>query len=251
MLIYCAGSRVRHDYDNYFGQWGFLNQARSLMTDIYAKAPFLARIYRVVKRLPQGAHVLDIGAGEGHFLRIVRLLRPDLKLTAVDLANCLKYAELSDVAFFTVDLDAGAALPKPEGAAGFDLIVCQHVIEHIHTPSNLFRMAFDALKPGGELYVECPDVRWTLIPHIPFITGWRGGLNFWDDPTHLRPYSRPSLRKLAEMGKFSDIRVFYVRKWGHLLALPLALFTLNDDYKVAVLHPLLGLWCGVLARRPT
>ena len=107
-----------------------------------------------------------------------------------------------------------------------------------------------ALKPGGLLYVEAPDVRLTYVPHIPFLTGRRGQLTFWDDPTHRRPFTRGALRRLAEMHGLEVEDRFYARRYGHLLALPAALLTFNDDYKLAVLQAIFGLFCAVTARKP-
>jgi SAM-dependent methyltransferase len=237
---------MKLDFENYFRRDRGLDRSKGFMISLYARHPYLARIYREIRKLPKGARVLDLGAGEGHFLEIARRMRPDLLLVAADLSRCLVYEGLKDVPFVEFDLDAGEIFPELDG---FDMVVSQHVLEHLDSPAALFHNAFRALKDGGVLYVECPDVRWTLLPHVPWLTGHRGGFNFWDDPTHRRPYTRPSLRKLGESAGFVGIRTFYVRKWGHLLALPMAIASRDDDYKAAVLHPLLGLWCGLLARK--
>jgi len=237
---------MKLDFQNYFRRDRGLDRSKDFMIALYARHPYLARIYREVRQLPLGARVLDLGAGEGHFLEIARRMRPDLQLVAADLARCLVHEGLKDVPFIEFDLDAGEPFPQQDV---FDMVVSQHVLEHLNSPAALFRAASHALKDQGLLYVECPDVRWTLLPHVPWVTGHRGGFNFWDDPTHRRPYSRPSLRKLGESAGFGGIQTFYVRKWGHLLALPMAIASRDDDYKAAVLHPILGLWCGLIARK--
>lgn len=237
---------MNRNFENYFLRDRWLDRAKHVMIWLYAKFPWMARIFREVASLPVGARILDLGAGEGHFLATVRRMRPDLELVAADLSNCLIYPEISNIEFIKLDLNNTETYLLPQS---FDMVVSQHVLEHLEFPSALFHTAHGALKPGGQFYLECPDVRWTLLPHLPFITGHRGGFNFWDDPTHRRPYSRPSLRKLSQSEGFESIQTFYVRKWGHILALPLAIASRDDDYKTAVLHPLLGLWCGVIARK--
>jgi len=105
------------------------------------------------------------------------------------------------------------------------------------------------LKPEGTLFLEVPDVRLALIPHIPFLTSSEGVFNFWDDPTHVRPYTRPSLTKLARMAEFGAIiDCFFIHRWAHLLVLPLALVTRNNEYKTAVFHSL-GFFCGIIVKK--
>jgi 2-polyprenyl-3-methyl-5-hydroxy-6-metoxy-1,4-benzoquinol methylase len=238
---------MNQDFENYFRRDRWLDRSKGFMVSLYARHPYLARVFREVMKLPTGSRVLDIGAGEGHFLETVRRMRPDLELVAADLTRSMIYEGLKETPFIAFDIDAGGGFPEP---LGFDMVVSQHVLEHLTHPAALFQASSQALKAGGVLYIECPDVRWSLMPHLPLITGHRGGFNFWDDPTHRRPFSRPSLRRLGESAGFENIQTFYVRKWGHLLALPMAIVSRDDDYKVAALHPLLGLWCGLVARKP-
>lgn len=53
---------------------------RSLFVDVEAFAACLAR------EIPQGGHVLDLGGGDGEPLNSLLRLRPDLRITMIDLA---------------------------------------------------------------------------------------------------------------------------------------------------------------------
>ena len=69
----------------------------------------------------------------------------------------------------------------------FDAVICFHVIEHLHNPKNAITEVWRVLKGGGIVIAESPHWRST----IKFF-----GFNFWDDPTHIRPYSPKSFSSL-------------------------------------------------------
>ena len=233
---------------NYFSQGNDLSSAKQRMVQAYARFPRMSPQYRhFVASCPEQARILDVGAGEGTFLRTARLLRPHASLHAIDIFNYLDPEILQEpVEFKQCDLSR-SAIPYPDES--FDFVNCSHVLEHVGNPIDALKEIARVLKPGGYLYLETPDTRWASLPRIPFLTSDDGTYNFWDDPTHLRPFSRPALRKAVEMVDLKSIRTFRARKWLHLGALPLAVFTRRNDYKVAVLQALLGLWCGVFARK--
>jgi 2-polyprenyl-3-methyl-5-hydroxy-6-metoxy-1,4-benzoquinol methylase len=234
-------------YENYFKSTASAPKARDFMVDLYAGRPWLGQPYRFIASSLSGpAHVLDVGCGEGYFLAVAKRLLPEATLYACDLEKSFVRDDLSGVLFTQVDLEAQ---PIPYEDNVFDHINCMHVIEHVNNPVGLFSEIARVLKPGGTAYVEAPDVRLTFVPHLPLVTGVEGVLNFWDDPTHKRPYSRPALARLASMTNLETISCFYVRRLGHLLALPLALFTRGNYYKAAVLHAL-GFFCGIIVRKP-
>ncbi|MCA9373366.1 methyltransferase domain-containing protein, partial [Candidatus Woesebacteria bacterium] len=69
----------------------------------------------------------------------------------------------------------------------FDAIISEHVIEHIVYPNKLFENSFKVLKKGGQLFIETPN--WTRL-FLPF-----SPLYFWNDYTHIHPYSPMALRR--------------------------------------------------------
>lgn len=234
-------------YDNYFKPVQTVQSARMRMVELYVRMPYLAKICCIVRRLPANARFLEIGSGEGFYLEIFRRLRPDIEFHAVDLHNCLIFDQLRQLPFHTCDLNRDV-LPYTDGF--FDFANSMQVIEHITNLDNYMREICRVLKPGGRVHIEAPDVRMALLPHIPLLSSDRGGMNFWDDPTHIRPYSRQSLRRLAEMYDLHVLDTFYARKWAHMTALPLALITRDNNYWAAFLQTILGLFCAVHAEKP-
>ncbi|MCD8352160.1 MAG: class I SAM-dependent methyltransferase [Planctomycetaceae bacterium] len=236
-------------FSNYFHYDTLLNYAKKAHIQIYAKYPSLGPNTRFCKRFhsQEGVRILDAGCGEGMQISILKKILPNASFSALDIARSpsLKDEEICDFHECNFDEDR-----MPYGDDTFDYVYSQHVIEHLHNPMNFIKECYRVLKTGGFLYIECPDVRWSLLPHLPFVTGKRGGFNFWDDPTHLRPWSRPSLSKATVMAGFTNPpNTFYVRKFAHILAFPFMFISRNDDFKVAFLHSFLGLWCGVIVEK--
>ncbi len=235
-------------YKNYFQVSKLKQSVLEVMHTIYGKYPFLAPNTRFFKRsVAPNASVLDLGCGMGHTIRFFKSIHSDCQIYALDIEEAANVPHELICDFKKHDINTS---PLPYEDNFFDFINCQHVLEHLTNPFEVLTECRRVLKPGGTLYVEVPDVRWTLLPHLPLICSHKGVFNFWDDPTHIRPYSQQALSRLAVMSGFSgEMKTFYVRKWAHLLALPMAIFSRDDDYKVAFLHPLLGLWCGILAKK--
>jgi ubiquinone/menaquinone biosynthesis C-methylase UbiE len=131
------------------------------------------RLYRGVAAevaaggLAEGAAVLDIGTGPGHLLAEIAALRPDLRLTGIDLSPTMIEVARQTVAGNGVRLDIGdaARMPYPDGS--FDLIVSTISLHHWQEPERVAAEAFRVLRPGGRLWVY--DV--ALIRFAPFTGG--------------------------------------------------------------------------------
>jgi len=71
----------------------------------------------------------------------------------------------------------------------FDLVICKDIIEHVASGHSLMTWIRKVLKPNGFLLLISPDAqRW-----------------IWDDPTHLRPFSRRAHRMLAKAHGFKIV----------------------------------------------
>ena len=63
-----------------------------------------------------------------------------------------------------------------------DFAVSLAVIEHLRDPENFISEVYRCLKPGGVVYLSTPN----------FQLDWK---NFYNDPTHVRPYTPESLEQ--------------------------------------------------------
>ena len=75
-----------------------------------------------------------------------------------------------------------------------DLITANSLIEHISNPENFLQECKRTLKDNGILIIVTPD--WSLNVK-----------NFYDDPTHIRPYTKKSLSFLLKSPGFKNIQV--------------------------------------------
>ncbi|MEI7720136.1 MAG: class I SAM-dependent methyltransferase [bacterium] len=143
--------------------------------------------------LPQGARVLDVGCGKGKAFAIARAYRPDLVLVGIDGAD-LAGAMPAGVEYVRGDVETLGQYFAPES---FDAAICQHVFEHLVYPTNCAVGILDMLKPSGKLFLETPN--WTRLL-VPF-----SQLYFYNDYTHVRPYTHNTLHRLFYDSGFSRV----------------------------------------------
>ena len=97
---------------------------------------------------PRHGSVLDIGYGDGTFLRRLAMERPDLDLYGYD-----PFAPVPDEGVFT-NLPSLAATPNRL----YDCIACLETVEHFKDPElvRVFEFARNRLAPGGTCLVTSP-----------------------------------------------------------------------------------------------
>ena len=162
--------------------------------------------------------------------------RKDIKAIGVDWTIAAPHKGLK-----FVRADATAIPIKNEVA---DLVVCKHLLEHILQSAHLFKELSRITKKGGLLYLECPDARGLY----PFIKP-----NFYDDPTHVRPYTLQALYRLAELNGFTPIKKGRKRNpvilAGSIAYLPFAILFRDHAFKTWFFIELLGLNIYILSKR--
>lgn len=130
------------------------------------------------------ARILDLGCGAGYNVKALRVLYPEVEITGIDLYDTSQIPELS--VYRKVDLDLGK-LPFPD--EHFDSVIITHVLEHLAQPLKLASEMARVLKKGGIIYIETPNWTSLWIPSFGFRRAQGGPFNFYDDPTHLKPWS--------------------------------------------------------------
>jgi len=145
---------------------------------------------RYIKALPENARVLDAGCGGCEITRYIHSLRPDLKIFDVDINPQLKEKFPEYARFFNMSVEN-----LKFNKRYFDCILCFHVIEHLRNPQKAISEFYRVLKEEGIVFAESPHWITAITPV---------GYNFYDDPTHVRPYNTKSYRRL-----FSNFSVKY------------------------------------------
>jgi len=157
---------------------------------------------RFVPRAP--ARVLDYGCGSGLFLRRLREFGHEVEGVDFD-PVAVSAVRASGIACRTPD-----EVPDDEWRASFDAITLSHVIEHVPDPRALLGQLASWLKPGGSLFIECPNANATGL--ALFGRYWRG----LEAPRHLAIPSPDGLeRALDEAGLAVSRRIVRagVREW--------------------------------------
>ena len=116
-----------------------------------------SRIVEWVKHsgaIPATGALLDVGCGNGAFLRAFGLNNPRWNMEALEL-DARNKVPIESIPGVT-KLHAG---PIETLLARFDLVVLIHVLEHIPDPIRYLRSLSSLLKPGGALLIEVPDLQ--------------------------------------------------------------------------------------------
>ena len=123
--------------------------------------------------------ILDIGIANDSYHEC-KAIFPDAEYHGLD---CLDHkVNMSPLdCFFLRDLNDPHSLINLPG--NYDLIIANHVLEHIDRGDETFEELCDLLAPGGILYVEMPSIR------TAFSLKKAGRYHFHDDPTHCRFYN--------------------------------------------------------------
>lgn len=162
-------------------------------------------IPNVMRGLPRGLDVLDVGCGSGvHGAELKRLhghrvVGVDLSEASIGKAKSrLEEAYVADVT-------------KPEqytfyGKRQFDVVVFSDVLEHLYDPSDVLERHIPLIAPGGHLVISLPNlVIWNVRFALLF-----GRFEYQDtgtlDRTHIRFFTCKSIRRFIEDAGFRVLR---------------------------------------------
>lgn len=152
-----------------------------------------ARYVRGLRK--QGSRVLDVGCGNGGFVKQLLGLGLAAEGTEWTEESAARARQESGIAVHVGDL-----LDLDLQPASYDAIVLWHVFEHLARPAETLDKVRELLAPGGLLFLALPNLESVQAE-------WFGPHWFhWDPPRHLHNFGRESLRILLESRGFETIR---------------------------------------------
>lgn len=153
----------------------------------------IAYRYLPARRAGESGRVLDIGCGNGAWLRLAQDagwqaagVEPDPVARGEAEKTGLEVRHLVD-----------DWLDQP---GSFDVVTMSHVIEHVHDPLALLRVTHSLLRPGGQIFVDTPNI--DAVGHKLYGPDWRG----LEPPRHLVLFNRASLSDALERTGFRKVR---------------------------------------------
>ena len=146
--------------------------------------------------LRSGDSILDVGAGRAEMSAGFR--RAGLRVTALDSSSeAFGYAEAAGVNFMAAAIRPDVRMPVKDES--FDVVFCKSFIEHLTDPLAFTADCFRILKPGGRVIFLTPD--------------WQANFRtFYDDVTHVRPFTHKTMRQLLELGGFEEVSSYRFRQ---------------------------------------
>ena len=158
--------------------------------------------YLKCPEITSGKKLLDLGSGDGSFVEICKNM--DIDASALD--------AYSHKINFEND-----KLPFEDST--FDYISLTSLIEHIMNPKTLLNEIYRVLKKEGFIIITTPNFKYSYKI-------------FYDDPTHVRPYTRKSIERLLSFYEFKTIKTV-----PFLVGKPLFLWNIPFSFKIASLIP--------------
>ena len=144
--------------------------------------------------------ILDIGCGNGS-PTVTKRWFPGCQYAGADIQRYkLNDADVAAMdTFFPINIDGSGYDAIPD--ASYDLVILNHVLEHMHEPAPIVAKLCAKLKPGGYMWIAFPSLRSLSLPHSEDET-----LNFCDDPTHVY---LPDMREIANVLLANGVAVLH------------------------------------------
>jgi 2-polyprenyl-3-methyl-5-hydroxy-6-metoxy-1,4-benzoquinol methylase len=153
--------------------------ATSFWVGLFEKWNNRRTLARIAEVKPPGRRLLEIGVGSGSFLKAAR--EQGYEVVGCDLSRpiCNRVRNA-----YRIEMHCG---PLTTLAAGrcFDVIVMNHVLEHVQQPVEFLMDVGRLLAPGGVVHIAVPNV-----------ACWQASLSGWTsfEPYHLTYFAPETLR---------------------------------------------------------
>ncbi|MCO5112431.1 MAG: methyltransferase domain-containing protein [Burkholderiaceae bacterium] len=149
---------------------------------------------RLLRRVPEGGSVLELGPGPGAMTQVLRARGQAVTVVENDPA-ALQALQPLGVELVEADLDGRVWLDALEGRR-FDTILACDVLEHLRQPEQVLKALAGLLQPMGSVIISLPNIAYAGVA-----AALRAGMfDYADkgllDRTHLRFFTRRSIEQL-------------------------------------------------------
>ena len=167
--------------------WGNIRYGKSFRTE-----QAIATLHKTID-MTRLSTCLDVGSNRGSFVTCLKTLAPQVAILAVEPDPNI-VSEYSQINGIEVVIDRIERLALPQGK--FDLIYCNHTLEHLRSPRATLAQMREALSPQGVLLLEVPNVDFVERDDV---------LEEWFIDKHLYHFSQEILCRYLQLTGFSII----------------------------------------------
>jgi 2-polyprenyl-3-methyl-5-hydroxy-6-metoxy-1,4-benzoquinol methylase len=154
----------------------------------------------------KGARILDVGCSEGSILREIKRREPSVEVVGIE--PSVAFAKFARD-YLESKVYSSLAEVSANGESAFDLIIVNHVLEHVENPVHFLTRLKHLMACDGTIYVDVPDInaytsladfhiahRYHFSIRTLLATAHKTGLDVADIGRHSPPYHPQSIRCL-------------------------------------------------------
>lgn len=145
--------------------------------------------------IPPGGKLLEVGCGNGSFLRLLSEARPDVELHGVDIVD----TKIEGIPNFTFHHGMLETADLPEKT--FDVVYFNNLIEHVPDPFQFLEKCRRILRPGGSVYGNTPDH--LSVDRYLFGKYWAG----YHYPRHTFVFDHHNLDQILRKTGFTGVKL--------------------------------------------
>ena len=191
---------------------------QSVMTDAVARALTSKgdsdqQIYHEIIQLlssdlVKSSSIIDVGMGQGKFLKLLGQLFPNLTRHGADAAD---YGHASEIKQFICDFNSKLSIDQQ-----FDLVTSIEVIEHLRDPRHFVNELVSICKSGGKILITTPNNESYNSLLSFFVRGYFSAFSPRDYPAHITPITEYQLTQIVYEIPGLKIKQVYYFKNGRI-----------------------------------
>lgn len=162
---------------------------------------------RIVNQIPPGSKVLEVGCGSGTIIHYLQDYKQCQTIGVEPSSVMAAAAQNAGLNIIEGDIDAPKTLGELETLGPFDAIIFADVLEHLRDPWATVERVKPLLNPAGKILVSIPNVAFWRLRLNLLVGRWRYTHGHLMDHTHLRWFTRKTIRALFIDGGFETVEI--------------------------------------------